>query len=405
MDISFKRYLRISIFNLLLVASIGVVLRYKILYSLPFVDQKHLLHGHSHFAFAGWITQTLMVLMLVYLSRANRRDEFVRYKWLLLANLVTAYGMLIAFPIQGYGAVSITFSTLSVFTSYAFAIRYWKDLNGINKDDIVHLWLKAALLSAVFSSAGTFALAFMMANKMIHQDWYLAAVYFYLHFQYNGWFFFACMGLLHTLLPSGILENTRLRTVFHLFALASIPAYFLSTLWMALPTWMYILVVFAAFAQVLAWGIFIRILFTHRVLLTESISKEGRWLMGLSAMALTIKLLLQLGSTIPALSQLAFGFRSIVIAYLHLVLLGVITMFLLGYIFSLHIVQVRMLAKYGLVAFSTGIFLNELVLMLQGIASFSYNSIPYANELLLCMALLMFSGISLLLLSQSQKQK
>ena len=45
--------------------------------------------------------------------------------------------------------------------------------------------------------------------------------------------------------------------------------------------------------------------------------------------ALSAKFLLQLGSTIPALSQLGFGFRPIVIAYLHLVLLAVISLFLL----------------------------------------------------------------------------
>ena len=69
MEFTLRRFLKISLFNLLIVASIGLVLRYKILYSLPFVDQKHLLHGHSHFAFAGWIAHTLMVLLIAFLSK------------------------------------------------------------------------------------------------------------------------------------------------------------------------------------------------------------------------------------------------------------------------------------------------------------------------------------------------
>lgn len=403
MNITLSRYLKISLFNLLLVASVGVVMRYKILYSLPFIDQKHLLHGHSHFAFAGWITQTLMLLLVASLSAETGKDEFIAYKKILNANLFTAYGMLISFPIQGYGLVSIVFSTLSVFISYFFAFRFWKDLNKLSNQSIAHYWFKTGLLLSVLSSVGTFGLAYMMANKIIHQNWYLAAVYFYLHFQYNGWFFFICMGLFHAMLPSQITNGKEFKKVFWLFAFASIPAYFLSTLWMSLPLWVYILVVLASCSQLIAWGIFVRAIFIHRQILSEKFSRESKWLLSLSAFALTIKLSLQLGSTIPSLSQLAFGFRSIVIAYLHLVLLGVVTMFLLGYIFSLNAFSVKKTTIIGVVIFTVGIFLNELVLMLQGIASFSYNVVPYTNELLLFMALLMFSGILILLLSQSKK--
>jgi hypothetical protein len=403
MSRSLSRYLKIAFLNLLVVAFLGVLMRYKILYSLPFIDQKNLLHGHSHFAFSGWITQTLMVLLVAYLSKATGKDEFITFKKLLLANLITAYGMLIAFPIQGYGMVSIFFSTLSVFISYIFAFFFWKDLNKIENQNVAHYWFKAGLLLNVFSSIGTFGLAFMMANKIADQTWYLAAVYFYLHFQYNGWFFFTCMGLFYFILPTKIIATNKLKRIFWLFALASIPAYFLSTLWMSLPLWVYILVVLASFVQVIAWIVFVRVLFTSRNIIITTISKEVKWLFGLSAVALTIKLLLQLSSTIPYLSQLAFGFRSIVIAYLHLVLLGVITIFLLGYIFTLNVLAVKKTTVYGVIIFVIGIFLNELMLMLQGVASFSYTIIPYTNELLLSFALMMFSGIILLLVSQLRK--
>jgi hypothetical protein len=403
MSRSLSRYLKIAFLNLLVVAFLGVLMRYKILYSLPFIDQKNLLHGHSHFAFSGWITQTLMVLLVAYLSKATGKDEFITYKKLLLANLITAYGMLIAFPIQGYGMVSIFFSTLSVFISYIFAFFFWKDLNKIETQNVAHYWFKAGLLLNVFSSIGTFGLAFMMANKIADQTWYLAAVYFYLHFQYNGWFFFTSMGLFYVILPTKIIATNKLKRIFWLFALASVPAYFLSTLWMSLPLWVYILVVLASFVQVIAWIVFVRVLFTSRNIIITTISKEAKWLFGLSAVALTIKLLLQLSSTIPYLSQLAFGFRSIVIAYLHLVLLGVITIFLLGYIFTLNVLAVKKTTVYGVIIFVIGIFLNELMLMLQGVASFSYTIIPYTNELLLSFALMMFSGIILLLVSQLRK--
>ena len=123
------RWLKIALFNLLIVATIGVILRYKILFPLPFVDQKHLLHGHSHFAFAGWITQAIMTLLVIYLANQTGTAVYKRYRWLLAANLFSAYGMLIAFPIEGYGLYSIIFSTLSIFVSYVFAVFYWRDVN------------------------------------------------------------------------------------------------------------------------------------------------------------------------------------------------------------------------------------------------------------------------------------
>jgi hypothetical protein len=403
MEFTLRRLLKISLFNLLLVASIGVVLRYKILYSLPFVDQKQLLHGHSHFAFAGWIAHTLMVLFVAYLSRYRQRDEFKKYKYVLIINLISAYGMLLSFPVQGYGLVSISFSTLSVFTFYFFTVKIWKDFNKISDDIIPIYWFKAALLFGVISSFGTFGLAYMMANKMAYQNYYLAAVYFYLHFQYNGFFFFSCMGLFHTFLPEDIKANKELIIVFWLFLLAAVPAYFLSTLWMDLPSWVFVIVVLASFLQMIAWIYFLRFLYQKRNLFSQHINVAGKWLMILSATATTVKLFLQLGSTIPSLSQLAFGFRPIVIAYLHLVLLGIITIFLLATIFSENNLPLKKATKFGLSVFVTGVFFNEFVLMLQGVASFSYNNIPFVNEFLLLIACSMFLGILTMVVSQLKR--
>jgi len=49
--------------------------------------------------------------------------------------------------------------------------------------------------------------------------------------------------------------------------------------------------------------------------------------------------------------------------------------------------------KIGLVLFSIGVLLNELVLAVQGVASFSYTIIPYVNEILFIVALILLLGI------------
>jgi len=396
-----QRWIKVALFNLLIVASIGLVLRYKIAYSLPFIDQKHWLHGHSHFAFAGWICQAIMVLLVAYLAAQNGETVYKRYRWLLYANLFTAYGMLVAFPIEGYGLYSIIFSTLSIFVSYFFAVYYWKDLNKLPIKNISHHWFKAAVFFNAFSSLGAFALAVMMVAKIVHQNWYLAAEYFYLHFQYNGWFFFACMGLLTAKL-SAHASPVILKRIFLLFFMAVIPAYFLSALWMNIPVWVYVLVIVAALAQVLAWVYTIGLIRKKATLLKQTMSPIAGWLLAFSGAALSIKLLLQLGSTIPSLSDLAFGFRPIVIGYLHLVLLGVISLFLLGYMLAGNFIIINRQTKTGAVIFTAGIIINEIFLMTQAVAALYYNNIPFINQCLLLAAFIMFSGLLLLAFGQKK---
>ncbi len=385
-----ENWARIAFLNLLIVAALGVLMRYKIAFYLPFIEQKHILHAHSHFAFTGWITQALMLLLTYWLWLRKTDFNYAKYKWLLAINLISAYGMLLSFPVQGYGAVSITCSTISILVSYVFAFAYWRDLNTIPKS-ISKLWFKAALLFGVISSIGTFALSVMMATKTIHQNWYLASIYFYLHFQYNGWFFFACMGLF-----SGLVEHTlpkgHLKLIFWSFALACIPAYVLSALWLPLPGWVRSVVSTAAVAQLLAWAILVYGIWKSREKILPILA-GAKWIYILVALAASIKLCLQLGSNFHFLSKLAFSFRPIVIGYLHLVLLGIITLFIIGYFFSQNIISENKKIKWGIAVFITGILLNELFLMLQGISAIAYRLFPFVNELLLGAALIMFAGI------------
>src|SRR5690606_20211873 len=162
------------------------------------------------------------------ISRAYGAPARQRYNWLLSANLLTAWGMLLTFPWEGYGIVSIIFSTLSIFVSYAFAFVYWRDLNGLPQRLAAHLWFKGALVWNVLSSLGPFGLAYMMAGDIRHEHWYLGAIYFFLHFQYNGWFFFACAGLLYS---ANARPDRLSRRIFYLMAAACGPAYLLSIFW------------------------------------------------------------------------------------------------------------------------------------------------------------------------------
>lgn len=408
MNFNPKFWLKFSLINLLIVALLGLLMRYKIGFEFPFLNQKNLQHSHSHFAFAGWITHTLMVLMVGFLEkRSNKQEQKLSgiYNKILWANLICAYGMLVFFIIQGYAAMSIVFSTASIVVAYIFAYQYWKDLKSVDQTSLSINWFKAAIFFNIISSFGTFVLAYMMITKNIHQNEYLASIYYYLHFQYNGWFFFACMGLLVHFLDLKASDHPFYRKAFWLFFIACIPAYFLSTLWLDLPVWIYIPTLVAAFLQVFAWFPFLFAIIKTKKTIFENYPFFLRYIIVFVAIACSVKLLLQLGSTIPALSQLAFGFRPIVIAYLHLVLLAVISLFLLFYINVNHFFFINKPIKFGITLFSVGVFLNELLLAIQGIASFSYTVIPWVNELLFVIAIILVFGIGITVFYSVKKVK
>lgn len=401
MDSSIKKWLGWGLFNLAIVAFYGVTMRYKIAFDFPFFDQKNLLHAHSHFAFSGWISQILyaglMWISFPYLSQLQRK----KYHWLMALNLIASFGMLIAFTIQGYKAISISFSTLSIFIAVAFAIVFIKDLKYLPKPHPAKRWATMGLLLNVVSAAGPLFLAYMMASKNIDHNYYLGSVYYYLHFQYSGWFFFGSMAIMAKYLPANF---PSLNKYFNVFAITVIPTFFLSILWVKLPGWVYAVTVLATFLQLITWLILLLQLFRY----FKSVAKSAawfKWFFYVAALALTLKFTLQAVSVVPSLSQLVFGFRPIVIAYLHLVLLGVYSLFLLGFLFEQKVIQPTKQAKLMAFVFMFGVLMNELFLGIQGVASFAYIAVPLINELLFGAAVVLLLGAAGMFVAKVTQRK
>lgn len=398
------RWIRISLFNLLLVAVLGVIMRYKTGFEFRIFDQKYLQHGHSHFAFAGWVSQTIMVLMVGMLHRDLMPGIIKKYNILLGLNLVTAFGMLFSFVAQGYGPFSIFFSAASILTAFYFAFHYYQDLKA-NTHVLQKKWFNAALLFNLLSTLGTAALVYMIVTKNLREYPYLSSVYWYLHFQYNGWFFMACMGLFaHYYHVKMNVAAPISPLVFQLFSLSVIPAYGLSVLWLNLPVVAYLLVILSALAQVLGWTLLLHTLVKARFLKNSGADAISRVLFLFIATALSIKLLLQAASVIPELNTLVFGFRNIVIAYLHLILLAIISVALITFSYASGVMRNNSLSIAGIKIFIAGIFLNELALAIQGVASFSYIAIPKINETLFGISLILLTGAVLLFSGQGKEK-
>ena len=382
-------WFRIALFNLTIVAILGVIMRYKIPFSIPWLDQKHTLHSHSHFAFTGWISQALMTLVFAMIN-GNEKKISQKHSQLLWLNIISAYGMLVSFIVQGYGVVSIAFSTLAIIVSALFLIMLVRDIQFKKSASYIAI-LFAAILN-VISSLGPFSLAYLMANNISDQHAYLGSLYFFLHFQYNGWFFLASLGLLSHLLSPIIQDEKSLRKIILLFAIASLPAFLLSILWLDLAWYWMALACIAVALQLWAATILFKLIIQHKKQIVSKLNSTARLLLFLSLFAFGIKILLQSISLIPAVGDITYGFRPIVIGYLHLVLLGIITLFILGYAMGKEVIPITTKVQRGVTIFVCGIILNEFLLLVQGVSSMQYYSVPYINYGLLFAALTMLTG-------------
>ena len=396
-------WLKFSVFNFFLVALLGVIMRYKIAYSLPFVEQKFMQHAHSHFAFYGWISNAIYVLAVIYLGKVKETVNLTKYRNLILANVVASFGMLFTFSYGGYFWMSTGFSTIAIVTGFIFAWTFWRDSKGIRDASIP--WFLGGLFFMVISSFGVFHLGYMGATKTMTQNMFLASEYYYLHFQYNGFFIFSCIGfLLYSMKEVGSpISDRENKILFWLMFVGCLIGYGLSVLWLKMPVYIFVLIVIATIGQTI--GAVMLYLFVKRnwTNLVLKWSPMHRFVLIYSGFAFAAKIALQLGSNIPAVSQFAFGFRNVVIAYLHLVLLMCIATFLINQILATNLFNITKSLLMGLKLLLLGIFLNEAMLGIMGVFSITYMAIPYASQTLLVISLLML--VSLLVIFVSLKTR
>src|SRR5215218_2509474 len=99
-------WINLCLLNLCIVAFFGLLLRSKILFSIPFLDYRNVLSAHSHFAFAGWAGLSLITLLIYELLPEPLAQKPI-YLWLLASLDVSALGMAFTFPFLGYTGASI----------------------------------------------------------------------------------------------------------------------------------------------------------------------------------------------------------------------------------------------------------------------------------------------------------
>jgi hypothetical protein len=254
--------------------------------------------------------------------------RYTKTIWLLNAWVL---GMLISFPLQGYGVYSIIISTLHTVVAVIFMVHFFGATRHAVFPDVQYM--KTAFVFFMLSAAGPFALGALMANGQGQTPAYHLAVYYYLHFQYNGVFMFGALALFYRLLRQKevVVHEVLAQRGKLLLILSCLLTYALSALWLQPPVIVYGIGLVGALLQFVAFVFVYRSINPNGIKLLQKFSKPAMIFFVLTIIALTIKLLLQLVSVVPVAAQLAFDVRFYVIAYLHLVLIGVVSFFLLGW--------------------------------------------------------------------------
>lgn len=370
---------------------------------------KNILHAHSHTALLGWLYSALFAFIIYYFLPSTQASK-PKYKWLFGITQVAVLGMLFSFPVQGYGPVSISFSTLHILASYGFIYFFLKDLKKTSlqlneeKKPLSLSFIKAGLFFMALSSLGPWSLGPVMAMGFGGTPLYYLPIYFYLHFQYNGWFTFAVFGLLFKFLERNNIEYPKVyaRQFFRWMLWACIPSYLLSALWVQPPLIVYIIAGIAAIMQFVAIYWLVKLVVAIKKDVQKRLNSWISFLVGFAVVAFILKILLQLVSALPAIAELAYKNRNFIIGYLHLTLIGFISFFVLALLIKEKGLKLdKIYSKAGMVMFIFGFFASEFLLFLQAtLLSFGLGNVPYYFELMFWLSIPMPVGLIFFLANQ-----
>jgi hypothetical protein len=389
-------WINISLLNFLVATLMGLSLRYAFIGEIGWLDYRNMLHAHSHVAMLGWVYLILFALLVgSFVSKGKQESPF--YNKLFWATQVSVFGMMVSFPIQGYGAVSITFSTMHIIASYVFAWKIWKDLPRINTQGT--LLVKLGLVSMVFSTIGIWAMGPVMALDLRNTPLYHLVVQFYLHFQFNGWFVLAVLALLLKVFKSWNVEVKQgpFMQFVWIYSISLLFTFFHVMHW-AYPHPIYF--IFNGIGVVLQVVAFTVLFWPIGRTLWKSLKVQDsviKLLFAFGMASLLFKIIFQAGLVVPEVSEISTTIRQFMIGYIHLTMLGFITGAIL-----LALAPKVQFSTDGIAIFITGYVGTELLLFVQGIFFWArWGSLPYYHEVLFIASLMIPVGIVLIMLRMS----
>lgn len=370
-----KKHVQIALGYFLIIAVLGLVLRLFQVVDIP-ANYRFVVHTHSHIALLGWVYTAITTLL--YFHYVKDKPIAKKYRRIFWSTQLTIVGMLVSFPFTGYAFFSILFSTLFLLASYWFTYFFLKQIDADQKQRQSFKLIRVALWFMILSSIGPWALGGIMTTLGSSSPWYRNAIYFFLHFQYNGWFIVALCGFLFVVLERYKLSLSKksFRVFFLLLNWGVLLSFFLSVLWMKPHPVFYILAGVGGVLQLAAFRILFRKVYTSFQRLKEQLSLPITRLLIASGIFLLVKLIAQLIGAFPEAAQSISANIDLVISYLHWTFLGVVSVALLAFLNSAKLIYIPKLSiplyLFGFLATETLIFYKGILVWIGGSLSENY---------------------------------
>lgn len=396
-----QQHSKIALGYFLVIAVLGVLLRFFSIIDLLPMEYRFIVHAHSHVALLGWIYTALSTLVFkMYLSKTSMEIKYKRLFWFTQSTIV---GMLVVFPFTGYALFSIVFSTLFLIASYVFAHMLFKHTPMKHKQTNSYKCIRMALWYMILSSIGPWALGVIMKTAGSGSDLYRNAIYFYLHFQYNGWFVMALLGIFFYILEQQriIISNKQFQSFFWLMNAGIVLTFGISLLWMKPSMSIHVISGFGASFQLVAFCVLLKVLVSFKSKLKSDFSKLSFQLLNLVAILFLLKLIFQIVGSIPYFSNAISSNVDLIIGYLHWVFLGVVSIALLAF---LHQFKLMQLSKENMVVYLLGFILTEGLIFYKGLVSWITLSLPddYFIYVVIASCILLL-GIAMIFINQFRR--
>jgi hypothetical protein len=295
----------------------GLLMRSFHVIEIPYFEYRNILHTHSHLALLGW--GHLMLVAGMVFGLVKDCDQVKDYKWLFLGTVVSLLGMLFSFPFQGYGAISISFSTLHMLLSYGFAFKLLKVIQSAEKTPATRL-IRLSIWFMVISTLGLWALGPVSTTLGRMHELYFMTIQWFLHFQLNGWFVLGVLGLILL-----YFEEKGFKIKFPAYqewglSISVVMTFMLAVTWAEPQPVFFQINGIAVIIQLIAYSWILQSVF--KLFNTNQISGIAKLLLILALASLVAKALLQSFLIFPSIAVISYSIRMYVIGFLHLVLLG-----------------------------------------------------------------------------------
>lgn len=348
-----------------------------------FFNIRHVTHSHSHIGLLGWIYTILSSLICQYFLReTDRKPYFI----LFLCTQFCILGMLFSFPFGGYFLYSIIFSSLFIICTYCFSIFFLKRSKKYNfirfsiskSVDTEHdkplslRFVHWGIYFLILSSIGIWLLPVAIVKAGKGSDWYNSALYFFLHFQYNGWFLAVLFGLLvGEIEHKSLLNSKRLKGALYNFVIGTIGSVTLSWVGFFNEPILYII------GNISGFLLLASIFELYRAYMQL---EKPAFLMQMFLLLCMLKTIFMFLGSFPWIAEVVLPNREFVISYLHFTFLGVIGFGVLHFLEkNLHI----HFPYWSLSLYTTAFVGSEILIAYKGIAILCELFVPDNYYLLL----------------------